>query len=142
MVPLCQGKGSQQCCDDYRGLLLANDASKAFVGLIKGRIGPLYKSKISLSQCGAVPGRDADMAALAARSMLAYASQMSWSVCMVFIDLFKASDKIVRELVVGWPDHLPNSRYVQVNYLTSCRAASHIHDHLKEEWNIFFSNGS
>ena len=56
--------------------------------------------------------------------------------CMVFFDLSKAFDKIVRELVVGWPNHLPASRDVRVNYLTSmgvsCRAASHNHDYLKE----------
>ena len=38
------------------------------MSLIKGRIGPLYNSKISLSQCGAVPGRGADLVAHAARS--------------------------------------------------------------------------
>ena len=71
MVPLYKRKkGSQQWCDDYRGLLLANHASLAFVvGQIKGRIAPLYNSKISLSQCGAVPGRGADPAAHAARPM-------------------------------------------------------------------------
>ena len=81
-----KGTGSQQCCDDCRGLLAANHASKAFVGLIKGRIDPLYNSKISLSQCGAVAGRGADVAAHAARSVLSYASQMNWSVRMVSLN--------------------------------------------------------
>ena len=109
------------------------------MGLIKGRIDPLYNSKISLSQCGAVPGRGADLAAHAARSILSYASQMNWSVRMVFIELPNAFDKIVRDLVVGWPDHLP--RDVRVTFRTSmgvsCRAASHIHDYLKENGCLF-----
>ena len=106
------------------------------MGMIKGRIEPLYNFKVSLSQCGAVPGRGADLAAHAARSMLAYASQISWSVCRLFIDLSKAFDKIVRELLVSWTDHLPASREVRVNYPTSMSVpgndASHIHDYLKE----------
>ena len=69
--------------------------------LIKGRIDPLCNSKISVSLCGAVPGRGVDLAAHGARSMLACASQVSWSVCMVFIDLSKAFGKIVRELLVA-----------------------------------------
>ena len=143
MVPLYKGKGSQQCCDDYRRLLLANHASKASVGLIKGRIDPLYKTKISPSQFGAVPGRGADLATNAVRSMLSFAFQMSWSLCMVFIDLPKAFNKIVRAHVVGWPDHLhlPASRDVRMNYLTSmgvpCRAASHNHDYLTANGCLF-----
>ena len=88
-----------------------------------------------------VLGRGADLAAHAARSILSYASQMNWSVRMVFVDLSNAFDKIVRELVVGWPDHLPASRDVRVNYRTSmgvsCRAASHTHAYLQENGCLF-----
>ena len=97
-------------------LLKSVTPRRPFVGLIKGRIDPLYNTKISPSQCGGVPGRGADFAAHAARSTLSYASQMNWSVGMVFMDLSKAFVKIVRELVVGWQDHLLVSKVVCVNY--------------------------
>eukprot|EP00973_Karenia_brevis_P015981 2184649-Karenia_brevis.AAC.1 len=53
-------------------------------------------------QCGAVRKRGTDFATHLVASAVAAASMMSLSIFVLFLDLVKAFDRVVRQLVVGW----------------------------------------
>ena len=63
-----------------------------------------YETAMPQSQYGAVNGRGTDFATHLVRSFLDYCSIASLSVFILFVDLVKAYDRIVREIVLGWSD--------------------------------------
>jgi len=140
-----KGKGPIDVCDEHRGLLLADHASKSFVGDIKGKLDRCYSANISKNQYGGVPGRGADFAHHLIRSLHARARQLGWLVFTVFVDFSKAFDKLPRELVMRWPRSAPIDRDGRIQYLINMGvardAAVRIHDYLQEhgcllrQWN-------
>ena len=54
------------------------------------------------SQHGAIPGKGTDLASHLVRSAVAAAAMLNMSVCVLLVDLVKAFDKVVRQLVHGW----------------------------------------
>ena len=63
---------------------------------------PLYNASVPPVQCGAVPSRGTDLANHYLRSFIHYARLNGKSVAIVFVDLVKAFDRIIRELALGW----------------------------------------
>ena len=55
-------------------------------------------------QNGAVRGRGTDFAGHVIRSLLDLAALASLSVFVLFVDLVKAFDRVIREIVFGFPD--------------------------------------
>jgi hypothetical protein len=103
MLPsIYKKKGDSQDCDSSRGILLADHAGKGLASLVKEAIDPIYERKVPETQFGAVRGRGTDMATHIALSSAHYAQVMQLSIAMIFLDLVKAFDRIVRQLVVGW----------------------------------------
>ncbi|CAK0903063.1 unnamed protein product, partial [Prorocentrum cordatum] len=95
-------KGDPSVRDDSRGLLLADRAAKGLASIAKEDMGDLYIRHVPLHQCGAVAGGAADFATHIVRGLLAIAEGLGCGVFALTVDLVKAFDKIVRELVVGW----------------------------------------
>ena len=57
-------------------------------------------------QCGGIPHRGTDLASHLLRSPVDFSSFTGKTVAILFVDLVKAFDRVIREFVVGWP-HLP-----------------------------------
>ena len=69
-----------------------------------------------LSQHGAVKGRSTDVASHLVRSCASVAALLNLSIFILFVDLVKAFDKVIRQLVMGWGRNKPTET---VAYLRS-----------------------
>ena len=117
IVNIYKRKGDPADCDSHRGILLEDHAAKGGIkAMMKQDIDVQYNLKIPQDQYGATKGRGTDFATHIITSMAAVAKLMEWSIFLLFIDLTKAFDRIIRELVVGWPLLLEADK---VQYLVS-----------------------
>eukprot|EP00973_Karenia_brevis_P094808 12424279-Karenia_brevis.AAC.1 len=73
-------------------------------------------------QCGAVCHRGTDFAHHLVQTVMLYAKMASLSVFALFLDLVKAFDRIIRELVLGWPDNCDEDH---VTYLLGLGISRH-----------------
>ncbi|CAK0891389.1 unnamed protein product, partial [Prorocentrum cordatum] len=96
-------KGPREECDESRGIVLEDHAAKGFKQLLSGLVTPMYNAHMPESQHGAVAGRGTDLAAHLARSFCDYCTTKGLSCFVWFVDLVKAFDRVVREIVLGWP---------------------------------------
>ena len=106
MCPHPQGEAQLSNCDECKGLILSDHSSKAIVGFIKEIIELRFCKGTSVKQFGAVASRGTDVALNVVQSVQFVAEAKKWSVFLLFLGSSKAFDKIVRELVLGWPDEL------------------------------------
>ena len=97
-----KNKGSPMNCDDYRGLLIGDHAGKVLTGLLQDAVTPAYQAFVGDNQYGAVPGLSTALASHLVRSFMDLCKLMGWSSFILFVDLKKAFDKAIRELVMGW----------------------------------------
>ena len=98
-------KGDSTIRDNFRGLLIADHMSKAFTSILDDYINPAYLSSISSVQCGGVPEKGTDIASHIVRSCIDIAKLRNTPIAILYIDLEKAFDKIVREIALGWPSY-------------------------------------
>ena len=103
-------KGDPRNCDDHRGILLADHAGKGLTGIIKDALDPALNQNLPADQYGGVSERGTDFATHLVVSATAVAQLLNLSVFVLFVDLTKAFDRIVRQLVMGWGDIPPTER--------------------------------
>lgn len=128
-IDLWKCKGEQEICDNSRGLLLADHSAKAFVGQLKLYVEPIYNAHMPADQFGATSGRGTDFAHHILQSYLDYCTLAKLCVFILFLDLVKAFDRVVRELVLGWPSHvLPSDR---LQYLIGLGVPPAAAEHIK-----------
>ena len=65
---------------------------------------PIYNREMPTEHFGATTGRGTDFATHVVRTFLDMCMALSLSFFILFIDLVKAFDRVVRELVLGIPD--------------------------------------
>ena len=94
-------KGDPMITDSSRGILLADHSGKALAGMVKEKIDPEYVVKMPSTQFGAVPKRGTDQASHIVRSAADAAAMWNFSIVVLFLDLVKAFDRVIRELVFG-----------------------------------------
>ena len=140
-VDLYKGKGDALDPDNSRGLLISDHMAKSFVTLLKDEIDPPYTEFMPSSQHGAVEGLGTDYAHHFLLSCIDYAMLMVLSIFVLFVDLTKAFDNVLRELVFGWPSHIRPDRASRIAHLMDCGAnedvASWIYDYLEEHGTAF-----
>ena len=129
MVNVWKRKDDPADCDNHRGILLADHASKAFAGQLKMYVDPVYNVRIPVDQFGATAGRGTDFAHHILRSFIDRANKLGHSFFILFLDLVKAFDRIIRELVFGWPPDVPEDR---VQYLVELGVLPHAAEHIAE----------
>ena len=135
---LYKQKSDPQDCDNSRGLLLADHAGKGLVGIIKNAVDQVYTEKMPTSQHGAVAGRGTDMASHLIRSAVAAAAMLKLSIFVLFVDLVKAFDKVIRQLVYGWGDRKPDDPAAYLQSLgVSKEAAEWITEYLEDRGPLF-----
>ena len=102
LVVLFKGKGSPSDPDNYRGILVSDHLGKILTALLQRHLNPLYAQLVGKSQFGAVAGRGTALASLSLRTFADLCSARGWSLFVLFIDLSKAFDYAIREVVMGW----------------------------------------
>ncbi|CAK0879178.1 unnamed protein product, partial [Prorocentrum cordatum] len=96
-------KGSRANCDDYRGIILEDHLGKGLKQHLSQHVFPQYAAHQPDAQHGAVGGRSTDFASHLVVEILAYAARTSMCVFIMFLDLVKAFDRVIREITLGWP---------------------------------------
>ena len=102
LVVLYKGKGSAAVPDNYRGILVGDHLSKILTSLLQWHLEETYCQEVGTCQFGAVRNKSTAMASLMLRSFLDMCTLFSWSCFVLFLDLSKAFDYAVREVVMGW----------------------------------------
>eukprot|EP00959_Pyramimonas_sp_CCMP1952_P191399 4001945-Pyramimonas_sp.AAC.1 len=64
----------------------------------KRSIEDAYTAKMPINQRGAVAGRGTDFASHIVATMADIASMMGWSIFILYLDLVKAFDRVIRQL--------------------------------------------
>ena len=119
--------------DNHRTLLLADHASKGLAGMGKDVLEQPYLEHQPECQFGARPGRGTDMATHLLSSMINYAEQASMSIVILFVDLTKAFDRIIRQILHGWGDLPADQRRHHLRGLgVSPRAIDWIAEYIQE----------
>ena len=101
-------KGAAEECDNSRGILLADHSGKALTGMVKEAIDPVYNRHQPLNQ-HAAPVKGTDIATHVIKSAISAANMLHMSIFVLFVDLVKAFDKIIRQLVYGWGEEKPDN---------------------------------
>ena len=96
-------KGNPLLTANYRGLLISDHISKVFTALIDIHVNNAYESYIPFSQCGGARKKGTDLAHHVLQSFQEAAQLAGLSSAILFVDLTKAFDLIVREIILGWP---------------------------------------
>ena len=109
LINIFKRKGSAADCDSWRGILVSDHAGKVLSSLLYENIEEKYQRFVGSSQFGGVPAMGTALASHVLRSMMDLARLRHWSIFVLFIDLTKAYDRLIRELVIGWPDGLDSS---------------------------------
>ena len=97
-------KGARTECENHRGILISSHASKVGAKLLATGIDERYARFVPEHQCGGVPKKGTDMPNHMIRLGIPYAAAHLLSIAIVFIDVVKAFDMVVRELIFGWFD--------------------------------------
>ena len=108
LVVLFKGKGSASDPDNYRGILVADHLGKILTALVQRHLNSLYGRVVGESQFGAVAGRGTPLASLSLRSFSDACMARGWCLFILFIDLSKAFDYAIREVVMGWMGPMAN----------------------------------
>ncbi|CAK0869748.1 unnamed protein product [Prorocentrum cordatum] len=88
------------------------------------------------TQFGAVAQKGTDFASHLVQSLIALAEKNGWSIFVLFIDLVKAFDRVVRESVLGYPDEFQSDSerldHLRALGLTEA-VAQHIFKYLRDQ---------
>ena len=101
LVTAWKSKGAMEDCDSHRRLLLSDHACKAFTSLLKDELEAPYANHIPDAQHGCVKGRSTAFVCHTSRSFIDYCRMAGLSMFLLFLDLSKAFDFIVREFAIG-----------------------------------------
>jgi hypothetical protein len=69
---------------------------------MKTRIDEQYHSYVGSEQFGCTSGQGTAFANHYSRCFLDYCKLRAWSCCVIFVDLVKAFDFAIREILLGW----------------------------------------
>ena len=110
LLVLYKGKGSPSDCDSYCGLLISDHIAKILTTLLQVHMNDAYVDEVGPDQHGAVRGRSTALASLTLRAFIDMCRLKAWSCFVLFVDLSKAFDYAVREVVMGWMQNAPTTR--------------------------------
>ncbi|CAK0861759.1 unnamed protein product [Prorocentrum cordatum] len=94
-------KGDNANVENYRGLLMGDHMGKVSSSILFDDYARAYEQYIPDVQCGAAAGKGTDFASHLLRNVQAYTKTWGKSLGLLFLDLTKAYDRVIRELVFG-----------------------------------------
>ena len=98
LAKLFKGKGDTAECDMYRGLLVGDHTSKIFTGVLYPSVQRRVEEALPPQQCGGVACSGANRGHHVASSLVDKATIDKRPTAILFLDLTKAFDKLVREM--------------------------------------------
>ena len=98
---LYKGKGDAADCNSHRGLLIADHASKVFTSLLWPPIARVCDKRLPTEQCGCVRGRGTARVMHTSKLFARRAAAHKRPCALVFADLVKAFDRVLRAVVMG-----------------------------------------
>ena len=96
-------KGSPLNCDDSRGILLTSHLAELVLHQFLKPIKQVYDAMKPVVQMGAVSKRGTDFGTHMLTNFIESRTNDNDSIGICFVDLVKAFDRMLRELVMGWP---------------------------------------
>ncbi|CAK0804335.1 unnamed protein product [Prorocentrum cordatum] len=123
LAEVFKNKGARDDPDEYRGVVLEDHLAKGMKEVLAPHVFDAYNKGIPDSQHGAVGGRGTDMAAFLLQCFVPYCDVRGLSYFVLFVDLVKAFDKILREITFCIPPHEPDPyAYLRARGLTHKQA--------------------
>ena len=101
LARLYKGKGDAADCNSHRGLLIADHASKVFTSLLWPPIARVCDKRLPTEQCGCVRGRGTARVMHTNKLFARRAAAHKRPCALVFADLVKAFDRVLRAVVMG-----------------------------------------
>ena len=101
LINLWKGRADPRTCGHHRGLLLGDHSGKVFTSLLKSQLEDVYSKFLPDSQSGCVRGRGTSFVCHTSRAFLDHCQLKGLSAFVLFLDLTKAFDLVVREFVFG-----------------------------------------
>ncbi|CAI2737188.1 unnamed protein product, partial [Dicrocoelium dendriticum] len=105
VLPLYKGKGSKQCCTNYRGINLLSCVGKVIARILLNRlVSQIVEPNVAEEQCGFRSGRSTIDMVFAARQLQEKCRERHQPLYSLFVDFTKAFDTVNREalwLVLG-----------------------------------------
>ena len=142
LVMQAAANGSFPCGDDYRGVILEDHLAKGLKQHLSYSVTPSYEEHMPECQHGATRGRSTDFATHLVREAIAHAEAAKLCIFILFLDLVKAFDRIIREVTLGWPAGAVDAR----EYLRSLGLSDEqsewiagfvsVHGCLFEQWGV------
>ena len=117
LVDVYKGKGDKRVCDNSRGLTIMSHPAKMMLQPVKDVAEPFYLAGVPKSQYGATRGGGTDFGHHVVLEAIAYAASVGLSIFVLFLDLVKAFDLVLRELVFGFPPHVDEDNASKLAYL-------------------------
>ena len=102
LVALAKKSGSSEP-NQFRGITILNHAAKALVASLAREVSLFSEPHQPACQYGAGKGKGCDYASHILGLYVQRARRLRRSYAVIFIDVIKAFDRAVRELVMGWP---------------------------------------
>ena len=93
-------------CDNSRGILLACHCFKVLLSLVMAPVTAVYNQMVPATQFGAVSKRGSDFATHVVLTAIDAAKRWAWSIFILFVDLSKVFDRVIREIALGIPTNL------------------------------------
>ncbi|GJY90157.1 retrovirus-related pol polyprotein LINE-1, partial [Tanacetum coccineum] len=97
VIPIFKNKGDAQVCSNYRGIKLLSHTMKLWERVIERRL--RRETSVSENQFGFMPGRSAVDAIHLIRSLMEKYRKRQRDLHIAFLDLEKAYDSVLRELI-------------------------------------------
>ena len=94
-------KGDPAVCGNSRGILVSDHLSKWYCMSIAEPVFRAAPNALGPAQCGSMPGRDATLLTTAIQTFIERALHQRRSWALLFLDLAKAFDSIIREYLYG-----------------------------------------
>ena len=91
---------------NWRGLLVGDHIGKVFTATIAPPVTDYADAYLPDTQCGCMKGRGTARASHLSRSFLQWCKTNKRPAAALFIDLSKAFDSIIREVVLGVQNHM------------------------------------
>jgi len=94
-------KSAARACNQHRGLLVSDHTCKIFTAALAQEVADPVMSRLPDEQNGGVKGRGTTRAALTTRSFVDYCRRTRTPGAILFVDVRKAYDVVIREFLFG-----------------------------------------
>jgi len=137
LARLRKGDKDPSYCDNSRGLLIGDHVCKHFTSLLMPHVAPAAARFLPEEQCGGSKGKGTNRVSLVSSLFISYSLQIDKVAMILFLDLSKAFDKVVREFVMTMAEGDQQSFDVIHKLGLPSEVADHVISYLQAKGTIF-----